>query len=469
MNTPAYNIFALILVFGIVWGIKLMSSPKTAVKGNLLGAVSIFGAIILTLVGQNIVNNTVVWVSIAVGGTIGYFIAMKVAMIQIPQLVALLNGFGGGASAFVALMALLSSDGLTSFSKFTGSLALTVGAITLSGSMIAAAKLARLMDQQPMIIKGHTIVNGLILGALIMFLIFNNIAVNGISITLLMLSIFISLLFGVVFTMRIGGADMPVTISLLNSLSGLAGAIAGFAIYNPILVTVGAIVGAAGLILTRVMCRAMNRSLMEIITGKTTIVSTKQINLGTMPKEEETEKENAKHQKNNEQVIIKEAKKIIIVPGYGMALAQAQHLVKELAEKLEEQGKEVKFAIHPVAGRMPGHMNVLLAEADVNYEQLYELEAINPQFIETDLVIVVGANDVVNPAAITAAGTTIYGMPILRVDEAKYIIICNKDTQPGYAGVDNLLYQKENVSLLLGDAAQTIKQILDWIDIPAVS
>ncbi|MBS4026271.1 MAG: NAD(P)(+) transhydrogenase (Re/Si-specific) subunit beta [Clostridia bacterium] len=469
MNTPAYNIFAIILVFGIVWGIKLMSSPKTAVKGNLLGAVSIFGAIILTLVGQNIVNNTVVWVSIAVGGTIGYFIAMKVAMIQMPQLIAMLNGFGGGASAFVALIALLSSDMLTGFSKFTGSLALIVGAITLSGSLLAAAKLARLMDQKPIIVKGHTIVNGLIIIALIMIIIFNTIAANGISITLLMLSIFISLLLGVVFIMRIGGADMPVTISLLNSLSGVAGAIAGFAIYNPILVAVGAIVGAAGLILTRVMCRAMNRSLMEIITGKTTMVNTKQIDPETILLEKKDEQKNTKLQKKNNEAIIKEAKKLIIVPGYGMALAQAQHLVKELAKKLEEQGKEVKFAIHPVAGRMPGHMNVLLAEADVDYEQLYELEAINPQFIETDLVIVVGANDVVNPAAITAVGTPIYGMPILRVDEAKYIFICNKDTQPGYSGVDNLLYQKENVSLLLGDAAQTIKQILECIDITAVS
>jgi NAD(P) transhydrogenase subunit beta len=302
-----------------------------------------------------------------------------------------------------------------------------------------------------------------------MIIIFNTIAANGVSITLLMLSIFISLLLGVVFIMRIGGADMPVTISLLNSLSGVAGAIAGFAIYNPILVAVGAIVGAAGLILTRVMCRAMNRSLMEIITGKTTMVNTKQIDPETILLEKKDEQKNTKLQKKNNEAIIKEAKKLIIVPGYGMALAQAQHLVKELAKKLEEQGKEVKFAIHPVAGRMPGHMNVLLAEADVDYEQLYELEAINPQFIETDLVIVVGANDVVNPAAITAVGTPIYGMPILRVDEAKYIFICNKDTQPGYSGVDNLLYQKENVSLLLGDAAQTIKQILECIDITAVS
>ena len=263
--------------------------------------------------------------------------------------------------------------------------------------------------------------------------------------------------FGVLFTIRIGGADMPITISLLNSLSGLAASIAGFALRNPLLVVAGAIVGAAGLVLTQHMCRAMNRSLLNVLTGRTTAGPQAPVEAGAQgaPAARTDEARPAP----SVAVTLAQAHTVVIVPGYGMALSQAQRQVKDLSDELEARGKEVRFAIHPVAGRMPGHMNVLLAEVDVPYNKLCEMDAINPEFEQTDLVVVVGANDVINPAAATAVGTPIYGMPILHVTDAKRIIICNKDTQPGYAGVDNPLYTHDNVTLLLGDAKETVARL----------
>lgn len=257
---------------------------------------------------------------------------------------------------------------------------------------------------------------------------------------------------------------MPITISLLNSMSGVAGSITGLAIYDPLLVAVGAIVGASGLLLTQIMCRAMNRSLGEILTGKTSVLVNKKetnrqpVTCGNNPDSlicDVKEKQEILPEK-----IIKDAQKIVIVPGYGMALAQAQFQVKQLVDLLENSGKDVKFAIHPVAGRMPGHMNVLLAEVDIPYDKLFEMDDINPEFQETDAVIIVGANDVVNPAANTAEGTPIYGMPVLAVDQAKYVLICNFDTKPGYSGVDNPLYESDNALLLVGDAKDTLSQLI---------
>jgi NAD(P) transhydrogenase subunit beta len=274
-----------------------------------------------------------------------------------------------------------------------------------------------------------------------------------------------SLLYGIIFSIRIGGADMPITISLLNSLSGLAAAIAGFAVRDPLLIATGAIVGSAGLILTRIMCRAMNRSLTEILLGKTTagpVTPRMDVTGGEVPSSMPAETERRLSDTRESAVEwLREAKTVIIIPGYGMALSQAQHMVKTLLDHLENRGKDVRFAIHPVAGRMPGHMNVLLAEADVPYEMLEEMEAINPRFAETDAVIIVGANDVVNPAANTAQGTPIYGMPILNAAEAKFVLIFNKDTRPGYSGVENPLYNRENVALFLGDAAEKIGELME--------
>jgi NAD(P) transhydrogenase subunit beta len=454
-----YGIISLLFCVVILIGIKLMSSPKTAALGNRLGALSMFSAILLVLIYNKIIDLPLLWIAILIGAVIGYYMAIKVSMIQMPQMVALLNGLGGWASAFVALVVVLESyTQLGLFSKFTSQLALVVGSVTLSGSIIAAAKLDRRISQQPVIIKGHNLFNFLCLTALTCLVIAGSLCSAQAAGIISLIVIIISLVFGLLFSIRVGGADMPITISLLNSCSGLAGAICGLTIADPLLVGVGAIVGAAGIILTGIMCKAMNRSLLAVLSGSTSV----QIN----GKQESIEATSGSGERKDVPVldvktVMKEAENVIIVPGYGMALAQAQGQVKRLLDLLEKQGKDVKFAIHPVAGRMPGHMNVLLAEVDVPYDQLWEMDQINTEFKETDAAVVIGACDVVNPAAISMEGTPIYGMPILRVDQAKNIVVCNKDLEPGYSGVPNPLYEQSNVLLMLGNAANTLDQIID--------
>lgn len=456
-----YGIISLLFCVAILIGIKLMSSPKTAALGNRLGALSMFLAVILVLVCNKIIDLPFLWIAIFIGAVIGYYMAIKISMIQMPQMVALLNGLGGCASAAVALIVVLESHTqLGLFSGFTSQLALVVGSVTLSGSIIAAAKLDRRISQQPIILKGHNLYNFLCLIALTCLIIAGSISSIQAAGIISLIVIIISLIFGLLFSIRVGGADMPITISLLNSCSGLAAAICGLTIADPLLVGVGAIVGAAGIILTGIMCKAMNRSLLTVLSGSTSAQ--------TNVKEEFTAAMCANGEKKDVPVldiktVMKEAKNVIIVPGYGMALAQAQGQVKQLLDLLEEQGKDVKFAIHPVAGRMPGHMNVLLAEVDIPYEQLWEMDQINSEFKETDVAVVIGACDVVNPAAISMKETPIYGMPILRVDEAKHIVIYNKDLEPGYSGVPNSLYEQSNVLLHLGNAADTLDQIIDDI------
>lgn len=442
-------ILQVLFIFGFIYGIRLMSSPKTAVQGNLLGALAMFGAIVVTLVSEGILTLPLLWAALLVGTAVGAWLAQKVLMIQMPQMVALLNGLGGGASALVALMVVYQDPTLTTFTWFTTGLAILVGGVTLSGSLVAAGKLHGKLNQRPQHLHYHNLYlwgSSLILVASLVAMTFGvgSVLVNS---TLLLV---VSLVFGVVFTIRVGGADMPITISLLNSLSGVAGSVAGFAIYNTLLVVVGAIVGASGLILTEIMCRAMNRSLWQILLGKTTVLTKappQMVEIST-PKLQQWEES------------LRDAKKVALIPGYGMALAQAQSQVKQLAETLQAQGKEVRFGIHPVAGRMPGHMNVLLAEVDVPYDQLSDLEQINEFLAHADLAIIVGANDVVNPAAIELEGTPIYGMPIIRADQASRVIVCNYDTKPGYAGVDNTLYTMDKVNLLLGDAKDSLEKML---------
>jgi len=465
------DLLGLVFVAGTVWGIRLMSSPATAVRGNLIGAVSMTGAIIVTLVAEDIVSVQILWLGMAVGGALGYILAARVAMIEMPQMVALLNGFGGGSSAIVSLLTLLGPGAIGPFEKVTAILGLLVGAITLSGSLIAAGKLAGKINQRPVIFENQTFVNAV---AIIISVAAGVRAVLAPADAVLwpsVIALVASLAYGVLFTIRVGGADMPITVSLLNSLSGVAASVSGLAIRNPLLVAIGAVVGASGLILTQIMCRAMNRSLGQVLTGKTTVAhikgsEAKPVSAPTKAAAGETSAQARlaskaeKPEKADYISIAKAAKKVIVVPGYGMALAQAQGDVKALMDKLEAGGADVKVAIHPVAGRMPGHMNVLLAEVDVPYDKLYEMDQINDEFAETDLVIVVGANDVINPAANTAEGTPIYGMPILNVYQAKHTVIFNYDTKPGYAGVDNPLYEADNVTLVLGDAASTVKEFM---------
>ena len=471
------DILGLICVIGTVWGIKMMSSPATAVSGNLLGAASMAGAIIVTLVSEGIVGIGVLWVAMAVGTVLGYVMAVKVAMIEMPQMVALLNGFGGGSSAIVSLMTLVATVWAAStvtfgkFEKVTAVLGLIVGGITFSGSLIAAGKLAGKINQRPIIFEGQSAINNLAL-IVTMVLGVSAIVSDGTAMVVYAVLVLIgSLAYGVLFTIKVGGADMPITVSLLNSFSGVAASISGFAIGNPLLIAIGAVVGASGLILTQIMCRAMNRTLGQVLAGKTTVLHKAngqkaaagssepsrpiQPQLGGAPAQASPAGE------PNYIRLARSAKSVIVVPGYGMALAQAQGDVKALMDRLEAGGARVKVAIHPVAGRMPGHMNVLLAEVDVPYDKLYEMDQVNDEFAQTDLAIVVGANDVINPAANTAEGTPIYGMPILNVHQAKHVVIFNYDTKPGYAGVDNPLYQpSDKVTLLLGDAATTVPKFM---------
>lgn len=467
MNDILYYIISSVLVVGVLIGIYLMSNVKTAVKGNLTGSVCIAIGIIVTVIRYDIVSNIIIWICIAVSLLIGLTWASKVHMIQMPQLVALYNGFGGAASAIVASLSLMDFNGVDIFAKATAAFALAIGMCTLLGSLIAAGKLHKVISQRPLIWKLHKII--IIITLILM--IASIVAITAFklpSITMVFILAILSAFFGIVFTIRVGGADMPITISLLNSLSGVAGAIAGMAISDPLLVAIGGIVGASGLLLTQIMCKSMNRKLMDILLGRTSSqkIDAEINQAGTYEDDISALNTSTRNTIEKETLnpieILKIAKNIIIIPGYGMALAQAQYLVKQLVDKLEASGAEVRFGIHPVAGRMPGHMNVLLSEVDIPYENLFEIDDINTEFYNCDVTIIIGANDVVNPAARNQEHTPIYGMPILNADQAKHVIICNFDLKPGYAGVENPLYSKTTgVSLYLGDAKESLKLIID--------
>ncbi|MGI6620707.1 MAG: NAD(P)(+) transhydrogenase (Re/Si-specific) subunit beta [Bacillota bacterium] len=483
-------VVVLIALAGLVLlGIRWMSSPRTAVRGNRLSALAMFIAVVLTLWKHGILDATLLYVAIATGSVLGWVIGARAKMIQMPQMVALLNGFGGGASALVSMIEIMGGfHDMATFNKLSGQLGLIVGGLTFSGSMIAAAKLDRRMTQRPVHLPHHnllanlSIVAMLVLGLSTLFL-----DTGVIPISVLVLAI--SLAYGVIFAIRVGGADMPITISLLNSFSGLAGSIVGFTISDPLLVAVGAIVGASGLILTQIMCRAMNRSLAHVLSGaiakpskpkKETVETPEAVaepaQTAVAPERPEAEAPAEEHVQEipprpaeedgfaRAGRLLRDAKRAIIVPGYGMAIAQAQQHVKRLMDVLESRGAQVDFAIHPVAGRMPGHMNVLLAEVDVPYDKLREMDDINAEFTEADVAIVVGACDVVNPAANTAENTPIYGMPILNVHEAKRVIVCNLDSNPGYSGVENPLYDMAHVTLLWGDAKDSLNMLLEALE-----
>ena len=513
-------IISAVLAVCVLAGISMMSKVQTAVRGNLLSALAMLTGVVATLFFAGVVSVLTVYVALAIGALIGSQMARRVQMIQMPQTVALFNGLGGGASALVGTLsamgigfteaqaAEITAGGYWPFVQFTGLLAVAVGMITLVGSLVAAGKLHRLLPQQPLVWPLHSLVSMLFLLLTVAFTLTAIWAPAQIMGLCVMGTIVAASFFGLYFSVRVGGADMPITISLLNSLSGVAGSIAGMAISDVFLVAVGGIVGASGLLLTQIMCRAMNRSLLSILLGSTkkpAVVTPQPSTINTQQKENEAlvkrvmdlEKKikeleaivknleervqvldrqiEASEKKTDEATavaaegpsaasVLAKAKDVIIVPGYGMALAQAQHQVRQLADLLESRGARVRFAIHPVAGRMPGHMNVLLAEADVDYEKLYEMEAINDDFQKVDAVVVIGANDVLNPAARNAVGTPIYGMPVLNVDAAPEVIVCNFDLKPGYAGVENPIYSREKgVYLELGDAKETLMRLMSDI------
>ncbi len=464
----------------VLIGLWQMSRVPTAVKGNELSVFAMTLAVTVTLLGGEFSSMLIVLLFLVIGGFIGLRMARKVQMIQMPQMVGLLNGLGGGASMLVGLLSLvgikevkvlasyLMKSGIgenevfwvTPFEGATSVLAIVIGALTLSGSLVAAGKLHRVLPQKPVRLSGHSfyVYTSLLLcvAALALVLFFFRTNTMG---WIALLSVVGGLAFGIFFTLRVGGADMPITISLLNSLSGVAGGIAGMAIGNLMLVAIGGIVGASGLLLTQIMCRAMNRSLVDILLGKTAAPApAKKAPETNAPAVPVPAPEKPEPKDTNP---LLEAKDVIIVPGYGMALAQAQQQVKQLADAFTRRGARVRYAIHPVAGRMPGHMNVLLAEANVDYDDLKEMDQINGDFKDADLVVVIGANDVLNPAAREAEGTPIYGMPVLNVDQAKHVIICNYDLNPGYAGVPNPLYDNtEKVTMMLGDAKESLQKLI---------
>ena len=460
MSDLVYYLLCGICVIAVLWGINLMSKVKSSVLGNGLSAVAMAAAIALIWVTRagdtGAAAIIAMCLALAAGTVIGVYGAAKARMIEMPQIIALLNGLGGGASALVAAVTAVNG-GVPVFESATAGLALAIGALTLTGSLVAAGKLARILDSKPKSLPKHSTIMAALALAIVAGIVLQTVSSGAWAILVAILSLVI----GVVFVMRVGGADMPITISLLNALSGVAGGIAGMAINEPLLVAVGGIVGASGLILTQDMCKAMNRKLGTILTGKTTVSAP------VAAAEEVKEEVAAEPEKLTEADVaaaLQNAKKVIIVPGYGMALSQAQADVARLATVLENRGAEVKFAIHPVAGRMPGHMSVLLCEADIDYDKLFMMEDINEDFASCDIAVVIGANDVTNPAANTAEGTPIYGMPVLDVEKAPMAVFCNFDTKPGYAGVPNPLYEADNVLLMLGDAKESVQKLISFTE-----
>lgn len=454
LNTPVVQyVISAILVLLVMYGIYLMGKVKSARLGNGISALSMLLAVIFTLLSNGILDVWLLYVFLFIGLLLSAWIIVKTSMIKTPQLVATLNGFGGLASTIVGLFALyeIGADH-SAFGQITAIIALVVGMLTFVGSVVAALKLAQKIKQKSFSFTHHTLILTVLLVLMIVLIVISPLIELN-PLVIIMVGLVISGLFGALFTLKIGGADMPIAISLLNSLSGVAGAISGLSIGNVLLVSIAGIVGASGLLLTQIMCKAMNRKLLDILLGKTSVsTQSNQKPVATEVKTDASTKDPIK--------VIKEAKKVIIIPGYGMAIAQAQSLVKELADLIKKNGATVKFAIHPVAGRMPGHMNVLLAEVDIDYDDLYEMDIINPEFKDTDVAIVIGANDVINPAARDKEGTPIYGMPILNVDEAKQVIIFNYDLKPGYSGVNNSLYQKNHVHFFLGNAKETLSTFI---------
>jgi NAD(P) transhydrogenase subunit beta len=448
----AYLVAAVLFIVGL----RMLSSPKTAPRGNAVAALGMLFAVVATLLDREVVDFRWIAAGAAVGAGAGAFVALRVAMTAMPQMVALLNGLGGGASALVASADLISDvldKGVAPGGIVPTAVVLSVliGSLTLTGSLVAFAKLQELMRGAPIQYPGQQFVNLLIgVGALGLC---GMVALNPMELNALWMLVGLALLLGVLLVIPIGGADMPVVISLLNAYSGLAACATGFVLDNSALIVSGALVGASGIILTKIMCDAMNRSLANVLFGAFGAAPA----AGAAAPGDAVQRAPVKgYTPQDAAVIFSNARSVIVVPGYGMAVAQAQHAVRELADTLSEKGITVNFAIHPVAGRMPGHMNVLLAEADVPYDQLIEMDEINPQFPETDVALVIGANDVVNPAARSDAGSPIYGMPILDVDRSAHVFVVKRSMNPGFAGIENALFYNENTMMVFGDAKKVV-------------
>ncbi len=437
-------------------GLKRLSHPDTARSGNMMGAAGMLLAILATLLYSGL-DWTWIAVGLVIGAGIGLFLARWVQMTQMPQMVAVFNAFGGGASALVAAAEYLKVAGGTvetvSFDvSLTIALSVLIGTITFSGSFIAWAKLEGYFEK-PFTYPGQQFINALLFLALLGAGAWISVQPDA-PLNVFLALVALSLIFGVLFVMPIGGADMPVVVALLNSYSGIAASAAGFVLSNNVLIIAGALVGASGLILTNIMCRAMNRSLANVLFsafGSQTAAVAGEDGVTKIAREITAE---------DAAVLMAYSESVVIIPGYGLAVAQAQHQARELADLLGEKGVSVKFAIHPVAGRMPGHMNVLLAEANVPYDQLYEADAVNSEMERTDVALIIGANDVVNPDARTKTDSPLYGMPIINADYAANTIVMKRSLNPGFAGTDNPLFYKDNNKMLFGDAKVSLTKLV---------
>ncbi|MGZ4431071.1 MAG: NAD(P)(+) transhydrogenase (Re/Si-specific) subunit beta [Gaiellales bacterium] len=449
----AFDLAYLVCASLFIYGLKQLASPRTAVRGNQVAAAAMGVVIALTLWDSGSHNLGWIVAGMVVGGAVGAYSARAVKMTAMPQMVALFNGVGGGAAALVAVSeyhtSLSNGVHLSNDAVISTLFSTVVGGVSFAGSMVAFGKLQELITGSPVTMPGQKVVNALLF-LVVLALAVTQVAGNR-SEGVLALALVLAMLLGVIMVMAIGGADMPVVISLLNSFTGLAAAATGFVLHSNVLIIAGTLVGASGTLLTQMMGRAMNRSIANVVfgafgTGGGAPAAAAGAGGG------QVRVTNA----DDVAVMLAYARRVVVVPGYGLAVAQAQHNVRELADLLERRGIDVRYAIHPVAGRMPGHMNVLLAEADVPYTQLYEMDDINPEFQRTDVSLVIGANDVVNPAAKNTPGSPIYGMPVLDVEQSSAVVVLKRSMNTGFAGIENELFYEPKTSMLFGDAKQSI-------------
>lgn len=457
MNESLLNLVYLAASVLFILGIKGLTHPRTAVRGNLMSALGMLLAVVVTLAAKEIVGLPVIIAGLAFGALVGVVLAIRIPMTAMPQLVALFNGFGGGASMFVAWAALIEAAEPDTQMTVATSASGLIGAVTLWGSLVAFAKLQEIKAfKKPLHFAGQQVLNVLLfLGAVGIGVLI--VLDPGDATWIYFGLVLVASILGVLVTMPIGGADMPVAIALLNSLSGLAAAATGFVINNNMLIIAGSLVGASGVILTLIMCRAMNRTLLSVLFGELGAS-------GGGPSDDEVYEGKVKSTSAEEVAMLMDGvQQVMIVPGYGMAVSQAQQVVRDLTNTLESKGVEVNFAIHPVAGRMPGHMNVLLAEVDIDYDKLKELETANSMFEQTDVAIVLGANDVVNPDARENPDSPIAGMPILDVDKSKTVIVIKRSLSPGFAGIPNPLFAADNTLMYFGDGKQAVQDLLNAV------
>ncbi len=437
-----------------IFGLKQLSSPRTARRGNMLASIGMLVAVVVTLANMEDIGWGPIIAGLLVGGGVGAALALRVKMTSMPELVAAFNGFGGVASALVALAEIERTNAI--FDTETGvvvALSLGIGSITFSGSFVAFGKLNGSLPGRPILLPAGQIINAVLAIAMIAVAVW---AISAEEALAYWIVVGIALVLGVLAVIPIGGADMPVVISLLNSFSGVAAAMAGFVISNSALIIGGALVGAAGFILTVLMGEAMNRTIANVLFSGFGATTTGPVSTEDKPVKSATPDDVA--------IALAYAERVVVVPGYGLAVAQAQHAVRDLATQLEDKGVTVSYAIHPVAGRMPGHMNVLLAEADVPYDQLLDLDQSNPRFPQTDVVLVIGANDVVNPSARDDANSPIYGMPILEVDLATTVVVVKRSLSPGFAGIDNPLFYQEGTMMFFSDGKAAMESVISALD-----